>query len=150
MRIFLMAVVVLSATLVAAQQTDTSAAKPADPCGNANTQMEMNQCSADQFHKAEARLNGMYQKVMGILKKEVTEASQKKDESQASAKRTAIANLRTAEQAWIRYRDAQCEAAKQQYAGGSISPLIYTDCMKDMANERAETLKRTYRMVSGQ
>ena len=45
--------------------------------------------------------------------------------------------LRVAERAWIRWRSARCDAEAQQYAGGTIMPLIYGGCMID------ETIRRT-------
>ena len=50
---------------------------------------------------------------------------------------TRIAALRAAERAWIKGRAAHCDAASNQYAGGTIMPLVYGSCYID------ETIRRT-------
>jgi len=41
-----------------------NAAAKGDPCANAMTEKEMNQCSAEEYRKAEAHLNRVYGKLL--------------------------------------------------------------------------------------
>lgn len=100
----------------------------AGPCDSANTQMEMNECSQKEFKKADARLNAIYAKLKKAL------ASDKQ----------ALGNLRAAQRAWIQYRDLHCSAAQKQFAGGSIAPLILSNCMEETTKHRIDEIKHTY------
>ena len=49
--------------------------------------------------------------------------------------------LKKAQLAWIKYRDLCCEAEASIYEGGSMSGLVYTNCMTDLTKERSGRLK---------
>jgi uncharacterized protein YecT (DUF1311 family) len=101
--------------------------KQTDPCANAMTQHEMNQCAGVRYTKADERLNRMYAKLMASFHDE-----EKKQ------------TLRTIEKAWLHYRDLHCEAARKEYEGGSIVPLIYANCMTMVTKHRIEEIKAAY------
>src|SRR5215467_12437390 len=93
-------------------------------CANANTQQEMNQCSEKEHQEAEAMLTALYRQIAADL-------SRGKDP-------TALVKLRTAEGAWRRYRDLHCEAARNQFKGGSGSAMIWSDCMTGVTLNRIQ------------
>jgi uncharacterized protein YecT (DUF1311 family) len=97
------------------------------PCDAAATQLELNQCYGEQFRKADAHLNSVY---ANLLKQMQSEA--------------AIQKLKVAEKAWIHYRDLHCEAARYEYEGGSISPMVWAQCMATTTEHRIEELKAAY------
>lgn len=41
-----------------------------NPCDGAKTQLDMNQCSSEQYGKADARLNALYTKLSRLLEKD--------------------------------------------------------------------------------
>lgn len=51
------------------------------------------------------------------------------------------AQLKEAQTAWLKYRDASCEFVADQYKGGSIRPLIEATCLGDMTKRRTTELK---------
>jgi uncharacterized protein YecT (DUF1311 family) len=51
------------------------------------------------------------------------------------------AQLKNAENAWLKYRDTNCEFVADQYKGGSIRPMIAAICLADVTNNRTAELK---------
>ena len=89
----------------------------------AQTQAEMNKTAHDDFKKADAELNKVYNQVMKILngkEKQLLISSQKD---------------------WLKFRDSHCKFEIEQYNGGSIQPLIYSTCLTERTNDRIDDLK---------
>jgi uncharacterized protein YecT (DUF1311 family) len=116
------------------------------PCDWAQTQQEMNQCSGEQYRKADAHLNTVYAKLVRLLEKDLSEDQQRKNTEQVKFDQTAIQKLKTAEKAWIQYRDLHCDAARHQIGGGSMSPMVWADCMTNSTERRIEDLKDAYEL----
>jgi len=89
----------------------------------AQTQMEMNQQAADNAKAADDALNVVYKKLVELL-----------DEP-------AKAKLKVSQREWIKFRDAECEFAEDEYRGGSIRPLIYWTCQKRLTEARTAELR---------
>jgi len=94
-----------------------------DPCANAQTTAEMRDCAGQEYQKADAALNKSYRDLMAKLD----------DDGQKSA-------LKAAQQAWIKYRDANCEFAAYQNRGGTIYPVVYTGCLTSTTTARTKEL----------
>ena len=128
---------------------DTKSTKQAltqtNPCDWAKTQLEMNQCSGDEYRKANAQLNGLYSTLIASMQKEIAAARQKNDASEEKYNATTLEKLRNAERAWIRYRDLHCDAARSLSEGGSVSALAWANCMTEVTSRRIEELKNTYK-----
>jgi uncharacterized protein YecT (DUF1311 family) len=99
-------------------------------CTSASTQQEMNLCSEKEHQDADAQLTALYRQIAADL-------SRGKDP-------TALPKLREAEQAWRRYRDLHCEAARSQFKGASMSAMIWSDCMTGVTLNRIQDLKYGY------
>jgi len=97
--------------------------KKSDPCANPVTQFEMNQCAGKAYRAADETMNQVYRKLVAML-----------DEDEK-------AKLKEAQVAWLKYRDTNCEFVGDQYAGGSIRPLIEATCLADMTKGRTTELK---------
>lgn len=73
----------------------------------------------------------------------------KADDIMASTYKLALANqdetgkklLLEAQRAWIKYKEAHCKSASNQYEGGSMQPLIYYSCLTELTEERMTKLK---------
>ncbi|MFZ3217123.1 MAG: lysozyme inhibitor LprI family protein [Candidatus Acidiferrales bacterium] len=126
------------------QQSPASQTSQANPCASATTQADLNRCSGEEFLKADEHLNAMYQNLLRILQQAVDEAKQRKDETETKHAEAAIRNLRAAQNAWNQYRQLHCAAVKDQFEGGTISPLEWATCMTDTANHRIAELKSGY------
>lgn len=93
------------------------------PCEDAMTQTDMNICWGNEYKKADAALNKTYQELAAML-----DAEEK-------------AQLKTAEAAWLKYRDTNCDFVADQYKGGTIRPMIAAICLADVTNNRTTELK---------
>lgn len=103
----------------------TSAQKPkkTDPCADPQTQVEMTQCAANAYKAADAVLNQIYKQMVAKL-----------DEEEK-------AQLKEAQNAWLKYRDANCDFVADQYKGGTMRPMIYAGCLEDVTKKRTTELK---------
>jgi uncharacterized protein YecT (DUF1311 family) len=111
-------------------QKPSALAPQMNPCASANTQIEMNQCSNEEYKKVDSHLNAVYKNLLSML--------------QSDSYRIARQKLRAAQRAWIQYRDLHCDAVRQQWEGGSISPLEWSGCMTETTNDRIAELKSGY------
>lgn len=112
----LIAVTLMTVTIAAQKQ------KP-KPCEDAQTQADMNICWGNEYKKADAALNKSYQQLAGMLN----------DDEKVQ--------LKTAETAWLKYRDANCEFVGDQYKGGSMRPMIVAMCLADVTSNRTTEIK---------
>ena len=105
-------------TLIAAAALLASGAAWADDCSNANTQTEMNQCAAAQYQAADKKLNETWQQAL----------------KRASGQQLEL--LKKAQQAWISLRDADCAFLASGAEGGSMQPMLTSQCMTDKSVAR--------------
>ena len=82
-----------------------------------DTQMEMNDCAAHDFDKADKRLNQAYKRL------------EKTPE------------LIAAEKAWIAFRDAECKYQAQAVEGGSMQPMVYANCLQSLTENRIKQIQ---------
>ena len=97
--------------------------KKTDPCADAQSQAEMNMCWGKEYKAANAKLNKIYQDFMSKL-----------DESEK-------VQLKNAQLAWLKYRDANCDFVADQYKGGTMRPMIAAMCLAEVTNARVNELK---------
>ena len=93
------------------------------PCGNAQSQAEMNICWGKEYKAADLVLNQIYHELFRMLEDE------QKDQ------------LTKAQLAWLKYRDTNCDFVADEYNGGSIRPTILATCLLDMTNNRTRELR---------
>jgi uncharacterized protein YecT (DUF1311 family) len=137
------AIVLLSAPTLLGRQTQKSN-YPDHACDDAKSQSELTQCAGEQYHKADARLNSIYRKALETMLKDLSDAQDHKDPDLINYSQQAIEKLKAAERAWIQYRDLHCEAARHQFEGGSMSPMIWGFCMAQTTLDRIDELKSAY------
>ena len=97
--------------------------KNPQPCANAQSQGEMNVCWGNEYKKADVVLNQVYRQLLTKL-----------DETEK-------AQLKEAQTAWLKYRDANCDFVADQYKGGTMRPMIHAICLTDVTNNRTAELK---------
>ncbi|VVN87301.1 lysozyme inhibitor LprI family protein [Pseudomonas fluorescens] len=102
----------------------TTVANAAD-CDNATDQATMNQCAAQQNKAADKELNALYQQITERLK------------GSPDSKKLLVG----AQRAWIGFRDAECKFSASGVEGGSVYPLIYSNCITDLTKARVEAFK---------
>jgi len=94
-----------------------------DPCADAQSQLEMNMCWGNRYKAADAQLNAVYRQFTSKLSPEET------------------AQLKAAQLAWLKFRDANCEFVADAYKGGTIRPMIAAMCLADVTTARTNELK---------
>ena len=92
-------------------------------CNNAQTQIAINECAKLSYQKADKKLNQVYQQLLPTL--------------ETSRKQKLIA----AQQAWLKFRDTNCEFERSKYEGGSIAPSIYSGCLENITKLRTQELQ---------
>ena len=92
-------------------------------CQKAQTQSELNQCADLIARDADQKLNQVYQQ---LRKNRGTELDTLLVES---------------EKAWIKYRDASCAFSRKRVAGGSIAPMVSSNCIARLTEQRTQELE---------
>ncbi|AWM93352.1 urease-associated protein [Pseudomonas sp. 31-12] len=110
----------------------TTVAHAAD-CDNATDQATMNQCAAQQHKTADKELNALYQQITNRLK------------SNPDSKKLLLG----AQRSWIAFRDAECKFSASAVEGGSVYPLIYSNCVTELTKARVETFKNYLKCQEG-
>jgi len=95
-------------------------------CANAVTTPDMNECAAREQKVVEANLNRTYQQLLKDLNDPDSAATKKK--------------LVVAQRAWVKFREADCAAVYEHYAGGTIRNLMHSGCMRGRAEQRIKEL----------
>jgi uncharacterized protein YecT (DUF1311 family) len=90
-------------------------------CDAAMTQTDMTICAADRFARADAALNAQYRRTYNALHGRAT-------------------LLRSAQRAWIVFRDAECMAATAGSVGGTIHPMDVAECRTRLTTDRIHKL----------
>ncbi|HST58217.1 MAG TPA: lysozyme inhibitor LprI family protein [Longimicrobium sp.] len=91
-------------------------------CPDARTQHEMNVCAAQELARADRVLNERYPELVRTMPPVQLEL------------------LRTAQRAWIRFRDAECAYQASVFEGGSMQPMVRSSCLARLTEERAAEL----------
>ena len=91
-------------------------------CGSLQTQAAMNRCAQQNYAQVDADLNKAYRALKAVLPKEGEQS------------------LRTAEIAWLKFRDLDCDFERNAFAEGSIAPLVYNTCLTERTIARTDEL----------
>jgi uncharacterized protein YecT (DUF1311 family) len=126
MKFLLLSLVLIVLPLSVSAQEPTGSANPCFE--KASSQAELNTCASDAFSKADAELNQVYQQ---LLKKYAGDNG-------------LVRRLRLAQQAWLRFRDANVGALypEPESGQGSVNPMCRAMEMARLTMERTEDLKR--------
>ena len=99
-------------------------------CNLEGNQAELNQCAYDDFLTADDALNDVYQK---LIKK-------------SKGDKTYIKQLRQAQRAWIKFRDAEldamfsCAEEDIKLCWGSMVGMLYPSAKADLTEERTKKI----------
>lgn len=102
-------------------------------CDNASDQATMNQCAAQQNAAADKELNALYQQITTRLK------------SNPDSKKLLVG----AQRSWVAFRDAECKFSASGVEGGSVYPLIYSNCTTELTKARVQTFKNYLKCQEG-
>lgn len=113
----------LTTTPALGQESSLSPAYKACMDASGGTTFGMRTCLGEEHERQDARLNRVYQALIGALSPEREEA------------------LRVAQRAWIRYRDANCDFYYDPQ-GGTAAGLAASSCLLSETADRADELER--------
>ncbi len=101
-------------------------------CKEDGNQMQMNQCAYETYQKADKALNTVYKALRNKKKND----------------KTYLANLKTSQRLWIKFRDAEldliftCESGDKRQCFGSMYPLLYNSEKADITQQRVKSLEK--------
>lgn len=122
------ALIVLGAPAARAENID---------CSDAQTTVEMNYCSEQEFDAADKELNAQYDKALRYI----AESNLEKPYDPKSWTDT----MRAAQRAWIAYRDADCkDLMAMEWSGGTGTSSAIMGCMTEKTIARTKELKERY------
>ena len=116
----------LLSSSVFAEKTNSQLDACMDKAGGVT--VNMLNCIGAETQRQDKKLNTMYQNVMKLLSNENKE------------------RLKKAQQAWIKYRDANCSF----YAdpdGGTLASITGSSCVMDMTTQRAKELEDFHKLT---
>lgn len=114
--------------VIALTAASSPVAEDPSPCFAKGQTYEIATCLGEARARADAELNQLYGKVMSVL-----EGADK-------------ARLQKAERAWLRYRDAMCDAEYGLWGGGTGGPPAHLACLDRETRRRTAELRQLYRL----
>jgi uncharacterized protein YecT (DUF1311 family) len=99
------------------------AQKPRIDCSKATTTPELKYCSQLSYTAADKKLNQVYQKVIPTLNREPKKL------------------LITAQQAWIKFRDNNCDFEVYSSRGGTGYEIFRNGCLERLTKQRTKDLE---------
>ena len=118
-RILLFLLISLLITSVSSAQEPESK----NPCEDAMTTVEMQECLGQQYQQWDAELNLVYKKIRSKL---------------SVVRKT---KLKEAQLAWIVFRDKSAEFEASEEEGGSMYSLVHLSLMASLTEQRVENLR---------
>lgn len=125
------AILVTSTMLLAAGSAHAQDETKCNPDGDTS---EMAACAQNDYQAEDAKLNKVYAKY--LKKMQAMDADIGNSEGD-----TAVARLKTAQRAWIAFRDAECPLESVDNMGGSIERILGPACLANMTKERTVQLQ---------
>ena len=114
---------ILSANIYAQRQCDIDAI-------NNGSQFAMNECASIEYHKSDKILNDTYKQLLNIHKNN----------------KVFIANLKTAQKIWIKFRDAEAKMiltyADMPGNHGTMNSMLWSGELQALTEQRIKTLKK--------
>jgi len=103
---------------------------------HAVSNLDMKRCSNMAYEYADKELNTIYNQFINECKK-----SQNKDSNDI------VDRLKSAQEAWIKFRDANCSFIAASMLGGSGEMLVQSECLGEMTRSRTIELKKIEREI---
>lgn len=93
------------------------------PCPDVVVTSDLSECFNRAYKQADAELNAVYRRIMAVLNED------------------GKTKLRSAQRAWIAYRDAACAAEASPYRDGSAFGDVELACLEAATRQRVEFMK---------
>jgi uncharacterized protein YecT (DUF1311 family) len=102
-------------------------------CAKAQTQADLTDCAGQDWDRADVELNAVYARAVAAMKE--------MDSYLEGDMKGAEESLRTAQRAWIAYRDAACETDGFLMRGGTGELMLVYGCKARLTEERTAHLR---------
>lgn len=96
-------------------------------------------CEGKRYARANEALNKTYKHIMKDWKGYGTKSGSSKEARAISP--TEIAQIRSAEIAWIQYKRAFCHTQAIAWAGSGLAPAMVRDCLTALTHEQTANLR---------
>jgi uncharacterized protein YecT (DUF1311 family) len=103
-------------------RTSAAASAEAGTCAGASNQLELTDCAAQGYKKADAKLNQVYRSLVTSLDQEHQ------------------VKLKAAQRAWIAFRDAECDLEASYALHGSMEGQLRYMCLEGATTSRIKDL----------
>lgn len=127
--------IAFAAALILAQAA-TPAAEEAIDCDHAQYQIEMNLCAARDFESSDAALNEQWAKTAARMKALDAGIDAEYDKQPGH-----FETLLEGQRAWLTFRDAQCLSESFMARGGSMQPMLISQCKTYLTELRTQQLR---------
>lgn len=105
-------------------------------CDHAQYQIEMNLCAARDFEASDAALNAQWTQTSTRMKALDTEIDREHDKQPGH-----FETLLEGQRAWLKFRDAQCLSESFMARGGSMQPMMISQCKTYLTELRTQQLR---------
>jgi len=119
----------VSAAALTVAAESAGAAEPAFKCNPDGNQAELSQCAADDYTASDKKLNDTWKSLIDKFKDD----------------KTTTAKLKTAQKAWVVFRDAEVEAQFACEGGncwGSMEGMLRNEVLKELTDTRTARLQK--------
>ena len=123
---------ILAALLLLAAPTND----PAIDCDNQLYQVEMNYCAGQAYEVADVALNAQWKRAVSVMRERDKTIDRRHD-----TQPTHHDALLAAQRAWLTYRDQHCLNEGFAARGGSMAPMLHSDCMARLTKARTAELQ---------
>ena len=106
-------------------------------CADLSSNVEIGQCTAEAYKKADAELNAFWPKVLASI-------DSQGDIMPPEALKTWKATVIAAQKAWITFKESDCAAVEYEWWGGSGASIAETTCLYSHTADRLADLKSRY------
>ena len=107
-------------------------AQHANECGNAATTIEVGECLRDQFSEADSQLNEAYKEALRVTGSMESFGNREKN--------SLVGSLRSAQRAWVVFRDRECEFHYDLAYPGTAAALDSVICKVRVTRARTAEL----------
>ena len=106
-------------------------------CDALTSNVEIGQCTAEAYKKADRELNDIWPKVLAAI-------DGQKEAMPPDALQTWKANVIAAQKAWVTFKENDCGAVEYEWWGGSGASIAETACLYGHTADRVADLKSRY------
>lgn len=118
----------------------SASAEDLPDCIDPQTQMEMTYCAHLDYEEADKDLNALWPSVVAAARQNDEYVG---EQAKSMGVPTTLEALRSAQRAWITFRDSQCEYEAYEVFGGSAQPMVGSLCLARVTRQRIEVLKQS-------